>query len=175
MSRLIIIRGNSGSGKSTVAKRLRREMGYGTTLVQQDVVRREILRVQDKPGNPAIQLIADIALYAHSIGDNVVIEGIMPADRYGDMLHSVAGQFGETFVYYFDIPFEETLRRHNTKLNAHEFGEKEMREWWCERDVLGEDDRIITSDMSEDEIITKIMKDITEDENKLPHNQQTKI
>ena len=41
-SRLIIIRGNSGSGKTTVAKALRARIGDGlsddTMLVQQDVI-----------------------------------------------------------------------------------------------------------------------------------------
>ncbi len=45
MTRLIILRGNSGGGKTTVAKRLQRELGYETMLVQQDVVRHEILRI----------------------------------------------------------------------------------------------------------------------------------
>ena len=63
-------------------------------------------------------------------------------------------------MYYLDIPFEETLRRHKSKPNAHEFGEKELREWWHEEDVLSDEDRIITHDMREDEIITKIMSGI---------------
>ena len=57
MQRLIIIRGNSGSGKSTIAKRLQQKMGYQTMLIPQDVVRREMLRVRDKDNNPSIQLI----------------------------------------------------------------------------------------------------------------------
>lgn len=54
MSRLMIIRGNSGSGKSTIAKRLRYELGYGTMLIPQDVVRREIIRTKDVTDNPSI-------------------------------------------------------------------------------------------------------------------------
>ena len=158
--KLIIIRGNSSSGKSTIAMRLQREMGYGTMLIQQDVVRREMLRVKDTPGNPAVQLIGDLAIFGHTIDNDVIIEGILPADRYADMLQQVVKQFDESFVYYFDIPFEETLRRHATKPNAHEFGEDEMREWWSEHDVLESSDCIITHDMSEDEIIVRILQDI---------------
>lgn len=160
MNKLIIIRGNSGSGKTTIAKWLQREMGYGTMLISQDVVRREILRVKDTAGNPAIRLIGDMVKYGHSIGYDVIIEGILSTKKYGDMLSDVMKQFDQTFVYYLDIPFEETLRRHKSKPNAHEFGEKELREWWHEKDVLSDDDQIITHDMSEDEIITKIMSGI---------------
>ncbi|MFF1875871.1 kinase, partial [Kitasatospora herbaricolor] len=34
--KLIVLRGNSGSGKSTVARELRRMLGDGVALVEQD-------------------------------------------------------------------------------------------------------------------------------------------
>ncbi|MDD3415912.1 MAG: hypothetical protein PHY47_18225 [Lachnospiraceae bacterium] len=37
-------------------------------------------------------------------------------------------------AYYFDLSFEETLKRHQTKTNCNDFGEKEMRRWWREKD-----------------------------------------
>ncbi len=42
-SKLIMLRGNSGSGKSTVAKELQKRCGRGILLLSQDAVRREIL------------------------------------------------------------------------------------------------------------------------------------
>ena len=126
--RLIIIRGNSGSGKSTITKRLQHELGYGTMLIPQDVVRREIIRTKDIPNNPSVQLIKDIAMYGNSINYDVIIEGILVRERYGEMLHELASLFDETHAYYFDISPEETLRRHETKPNAHEFGETQIRE-----------------------------------------------
>ena len=53
------------------------------------------------------------------------------------MLQRLLNDFqGEKLIYYFDISFEETVRRHATKPNAHEFGESEMRQWWKDQDVL---------------------------------------
>jgi uridine kinase len=49
-TRLVIIRGPSGSGKSTIARALRDELGRGTALVEQDHVRRVLLREWDTPG-----------------------------------------------------------------------------------------------------------------------------
>lgn len=46
-STLIILRGNSASGKTTIAKQLQEHFGQGTLLVSQDVVRRDMLRVHD--------------------------------------------------------------------------------------------------------------------------------
>ena len=48
----------------------------------------------------------------------------------------LANLFDETYVYYFNISLDETLRRHETKPNFHEFGETRMREWYIENDTL---------------------------------------
>ena len=155
--KLLIIRGNSGSGKSTIAKRLQREMGYQTMLIQQDVVRREILRVKDVDDNPSIALIRDMAIYGKHIGYDVIVEGILFGERYGEMLRSLTKEFDEAYVYYLAISFEETLRRHAAKPNAHEFGEAQIRGWWLDKDVLGtKGEKIFTDKASEDEIVSTI-------------------
>jgi len=162
MRRLIIIRGNSGSGKSTIAKRLQREMGYETMLIPQDVVRREMLRVRDATDNPSIQLIYDLAMYGNKIGYDVIVEGIFVNERYGTTLKKLMDDFnGHPHVYYFDIPLEETLKRHALKPNAHEFGEKELRQWWVEKDYLNTPgEKYIMSDMTEDDIMDMLIEDI---------------
>lgn len=47
MGKLIILRGNSGSGKTTVAKELQKKFGYNTMPISQDEIRRNILWVKD--------------------------------------------------------------------------------------------------------------------------------
>ncbi|MCH5339689.1 MAG: zeta toxin family protein, partial [Acetatifactor sp.] len=47
MSKLIILRGNSGSGKTSVAKELQRQIGRNTLILPQDTVRREMLWAKD--------------------------------------------------------------------------------------------------------------------------------
>lgn len=49
VAKLIILRGNSGSGKTATGKALQRKFGRGTMLISQDVVRREMLFVKDGP------------------------------------------------------------------------------------------------------------------------------
>lgn len=162
MQRLIIIRGNSGSGKSTVAKKLQHKMGYQTMLIPQDIVRREMLRVRDIESNPSIQLVYDLAMYGKGIGYDVIIEGIFVNERYGDTLRRLIDDFqGETYVYYFDIPIEVTLQRHTSKPNAHEFGEKELRSWWVEKDYLNVvNEKMITADMTEDAMLAMFTHDM---------------
>ena len=160
--KLIIIRGNSGSGKTTVAKKLQHIMGHGTMLIPQDVIRRDILRVHDKTNNPAVELVSIMGLYGRKIGYNVIIEGIFTKQKYGDMLKQLINKFeNKVYVYYFDIPFEETLRRHQSKPNSTEYGEEEMRTWWVEKDYLGlSGEKLIDTKMPEDEVVQMIIDDI---------------
>lgn len=44
MPKLIILRGNSGSGKTTVAKELQKRFGRNTMMISQDAVRRDMLK-----------------------------------------------------------------------------------------------------------------------------------
>ena len=63
MSKLIVLRGNSGSGKTSVAKELQKKFGHGTMLISQDVVRREMLYVKDGEKPKVDELIYQIAKY----------------------------------------------------------------------------------------------------------------
>lgn len=136
-AQLILLRGNSGSGKTTTGKALQRKFGHGTMLISQDVVRREMLFVKDGPDTEAGQLLWELAAYGKRHCSVVILEGILRSDWYKGLFENLLKEFGDhIFAYYFDIPFEETLNRHQQKPNAHEFGEKEMRKWWNEKDLL---------------------------------------
>lgn len=159
---LIILRGNSGCGKTSTARLLQRQLGCGTMSVSQDVVRREILRVKDSEGNPAIQLIYDLCMYGNNVGYTVILEGILSNKKYGAMLRRLLDDFqGEKLIYYFDVSFEETVRRHATKPSAHEFGESEMRQWWKDQDVLNvPGEQRIGEQLSQAEIVDLIHRDV---------------
>ena len=136
-------------------------MGYGTMLIPQDTVRRDIIRVADEPNNPAIELIATIATYGNKIGYDVIIEGILNKDKYGLMLEEVAEHFDEVYAYYLDLSFEETLARHATKEKSNEFGEKEMREWWVDKDYLGwPNEQLLKAELSKEDAIAMILSQV---------------
>lgn len=60
-TRLIVLRGNSASGKSSVAACIRDRFGRGLALVGQDNLRRVVLRERDRPGAANIGLIDTVA------------------------------------------------------------------------------------------------------------------
>jgi predicted kinase len=160
-TRLIVLRGNSGSGKSAVAAAVRRAYGKrGFAIVGQDLLRREILKEQDVPGGVNIGLIEITARYALDHGYHVIVEGILQATHYAGMLQRLADDHrGMTAFYYLDIPFAETLRRHATKPKANEFGEAQMRRWYLPLDLLPFVDEIVVPETSSlDETVSLIMR-----------------
>lgn len=105
-------------------------------LISQDVIRRDILKVRDGENTLAIPLMKELLKYGNIHSDIVILEGIMNADWYKPLFELAVLLYGtDVYAYYFDIPFEETLRRHQTKPNCGSFGEEEMRRWWREKDL----------------------------------------
>lgn len=154
-----MIRGNSGSGKSSTALALRHAAGRGVALVQQDLIRRNLLREHDRPGGLNIDLIALTVRFCLEHDYDVILEGILHADRYGDMIRTLINEHrGRSFVYYYDIPFEETLRRHASKDNSHEYGVKELSEWFVEHDMLGiPGEQIIGPEQAQVDTVARIL------------------
>ena len=162
MPKLIILRGNSGSGKTTVAAKLQHIIGRNTMLIPQDFVRREMLYARDGDDSPAIPLMISLLEYGHGHFDTAIIEGITRSDWYSPLFKRAKELYkDDLYAYYFDIPFEETLRRHATRDKCGEFGEKEMREWWNDKDYLPYlPEKTITQDMSAEDIVNMILRDI---------------
>ncbi|MFI1415618.1 kinase [Streptomyces sp. NPDC020707] len=155
-SRLVVVRGNSASGKSSVAAGLRERFGRGLALVGQDNLRRIVLRERDRPGAANIDLTARYVLDA---GYHVVLEGILYADHYGDMLAQLRTDHrGPTHGYYLDVPFGETLTRHASKPIADDIDERQLRDWYRERDLLpGGIETVIGADSALHETVDRIM------------------
>ena len=64
---LIILRGNSGSGKTTIGKRLQSEFGKNTMLISQDVIRRDMLKVSDGLDTLCLPLMKELLKYDANI------------------------------------------------------------------------------------------------------------
>ncbi|EFL32911.1 conserved hypothetical protein [Streptomyces viridochromogenes DSM 40736] len=160
-TRLVVLRGNSASGKSSVAAGLRERFGRGLALVGQDNLRRVVLRERDRPGAANIGLIDLTARYALDAGFHVVVEGILHADRYGEMLAGLrADHRGPTHGYYLDVPFAQTLVRHATKPIADDVHEGQLRDWYRPHDLLpGGVETVVGADSGLHETVDRIMRE----------------
>ncbi|CAM5287959.1 AAA family ATPase [Kitasatospora aureofaciens] len=158
---LVVVRGPSGAGKSSVAAGLRAAYGRGLALVGQDLLRRTVLRERDVPGGANIGLISLVARHALDSGFHVVVEGILAAERYGPMLADlVADHRGRSHLYYLDVDFAETVRRHATRSQAAEFSPEDMAGWYRERDLLpGGAERVVPQDSTLAGTVARILAD----------------
>lgn len=124
-------------------------MGRGTAWVEQDHVRRIVLRERDKPGAANIDLISMCVRFALQRGFNVVLEGILRADHYAVMLEELHREYpGASAWYYLDISFAETVRRHAIRPQETEFSTEDMRGWYRPNDLLSFVDETIIGENS---------------------------
>jgi hypothetical protein len=161
-TRLIVLRGNSASGKTSTAAEIRRRHRLrDLAIIGQDNLRRDVLRERDVPGGANIGLVDLVTRYALGHGFNAIVEGIFWTDHYAGMLKALIDDHqGLTCCYYLDVPFDETLRRHATKPQAEKYGAAEMKAWFRERDLLsGGVEEIIPAGTPQDEIVRRIMTD----------------
>ena len=166
--KIVVLRGNSGSGKTTIANRIRelikKEYNDNIVIISQDTIRREVLNVHDKDNSKmVIDFILDLIKLSTSSGKNVILEGIFNRKYYEEMFITIKNMFKEESViaYYFDLSFEETVNRHLGRKQKDEFGIEELKKWWIDKDYLEciEEKRICELDKIDDlskEIVERI-------------------
>ncbi len=108
-------------------------------------------------------LLMELVQYGRRHCDYVILEGILFSETYEALFRCIQAEYAaeDIHAYYYDIPFEETLRRHETKPNRADFGSEAMRDWWKEKDYIGYlPEKILTQTMTLEEAATRILADI---------------
>lgn len=125
---LVVLRGNSGSGKTSVAREVQRRLPRGTcAVVSQDDVRRLVLREPDEEGRFNVELIGIMAAACLARDMSVLVEGILDSHRYQWMLEQLASQAAAARFFAWDLSFEETVRRHAMRPQREESTPDDMR------------------------------------------------
>ena len=160
MPKLIVLRGNSGSGKSTVAKAVQEQVSPYPMLIEHDYIRRKVLKEKEGPGTINAELIYRMITYAFEKERDVILEGILRIDAYRTLFDRLITMHPrDNYFYYFNIPFEETLKRHATKEGA-DFNEADMRRWYKENEETGYINEIIVEPTNTfDETVTQIIQE----------------
>lgn len=137
MSKLVVLRANSGSGKSTIAK-LVHAATKNSVVIEQDYYIKYSAAATTKAQELArrARIFTDVTT-ALTTYDTVILEGVFDSRRYtNNFTELLATRPDNNYFFYIDVSFEETLRRHQQREKRHEFGEKEMRDWYVSRDAL---------------------------------------
>lgn len=146
-TRLIIIRGNPSSGKTTLARTIRSRVGHDVAIIGHKELRRYTLGVVDRPGTPTPGLLDTMVRYCLDHGMHVVLEGVMPSTLYADMLRQLRSDHeGITRCYWFDLHFDETLARHRNKPTM-DYTEEKLKASWTGTDLVdGLDEGLLLSE-----------------------------
>jgi predicted kinase len=159
---LLVIRGNSGSGKTTTAREVRRRYGQrGCALIEQDHVRRVILREHGGGGDDRVapNFIAAMVRAALDGGYHVILEGILHTGQYGTHLRTLLSEHpGPTACFYLDVTFDETVRRHLRREEPIPVDAETMRGWYTGQDLLGVPGEVVISEsMGFEDAVTTIL------------------
>jgi len=164
-TKIIVLRGNIASGKSTVAKNLRSKLGVENALiVSQDILSREILPYKDgEISVPYMKvIIEEIIKSANEINyPYLILEGIWLKRRYGDFFEELVKKYKDNnfFFYYFDISLDETLNRDTTR--AGYMSKEKIKSSYTPKDFLENiKEEIIDSKRSCEEITQRIIKEM---------------
>lgn len=163
MSKIIIIRGNSASGKTSLAQVLQEEFGENTLLLSQDLLRRTMLHAHDGSDTPTIPLLLDLIDYGRKHCPITILEGILRSDWYQPIWEKILTSYPPNHIhaYYYDLPFSETLNRHASREKAKTFGESSMRRWWLEKDYLQTiTETTLTKELSLEEVKKRILSEL---------------
>lgn len=135
--------------------------GY-VAWVEQDYLRRVVPHEHDIPDGLISALISQTVRYALGNGCDVILEGILYAARYSEMLRALHDDHrGRTMWYWFDVSLEETLPRHATRPQSKEFGADAMRNWYRERDPLEfATETLVPEEWTIDQTVDRILSDM---------------
>lgn len=133
--KLIILRGPSGAGKSTVARKLHSESKRKVVLIEQDYYREQLINnslgTKDTSKAMRLEMFETDIRIALKHNFDVIVEGILNPQTYVPVFERIREvSHVEAFMFYFDVSFEETARRHATRGKAGRFSADEMKEWY---------------------------------------------
>lgn len=159
-TQLVVLRGPSRAGKSTLSMALRQRP---MSVVGQDHLRRIILKDRDELELTAILELLELTVrFCLDRGKSVVLEGILWSEKYAELIHRLlADHRGANFVYYLLIGFEETVARHTASPDAADWTAEDMRDWWNGDDRLGiPEEAVLDANLPRPQLVSRIKRDL---------------
>lgn len=162
-TKLIIIRGPSASGKSTVAREIAESSTRKVAWLEEDHFRRVILQAKEPPElrrEICKKMLCDNARTLLKSDFDVVIEGILSKKHYTETIKELFREHdGDSYLFHFNVSLKETAKRHRTKPIADVVTEAQLQEWYAAGGSIGIDsEEIIAESLSKEQAVSHIRK-----------------
>ncbi|MGC5033971.1 AAA family ATPase [Micromonospora sp. DT229] len=107
----------------------------------------------------APSFIASTARAALDAGYHVILEGILDSHGHSTILRRLIAEHpGPSTVFYFDVSFDETVRRHLSRREPIPVAADQMRQWYVPHDLLGiNGEHVLAESTGFDETVTTIL------------------
>lgn len=147
-TKLIIIRGPSGVGKSTVAQALMNRTKRPTVLVDLDHYRFGFVNPPRRDHELEYEMSGSDVLIGLRLGFDVIFDGNFTADARDPFLEKLfQAHSEENYLFYLDASLPETLRRHETKPAAR-ISTNKMREAYKYASPTGRKEEVVIPESS---------------------------
>lgn len=148
MTKLIIIRGPSGVGKSTVAKALMKRTKRPTVLVDLDHYRFSFVNPPNHAHDLEYEMSGSDVLIGLRLGFDVIFDGNFTATAHDPLLAKwFSAHPEENYLFYLDASLNETLKRHETKSHPRISTDK-MKEVYQYASAIGHENEVIIPESS---------------------------
>ncbi|QOD86737.1 kinase [Weissella viridescens] len=147
MSQIIVLRGNSASGKTSLARVLKAAHPQTTFLIAQDTIKRELLLEHEGPHSLTPKLIVTLLDWALDHQLDIILEGILRTEHYRAVYTFLDSVTVPVHYFYLNLDFDIGLQRNNLKPTP--FSEIQLKKWWCHNgDPLKHAEIIIPTQLS---------------------------
>lgn len=141
MPKVIILRGNSASGKSTVVNEIVKTAKNKIAIIEHDLYRNKILFPKEHYKTDVREMAQNDVMFCLAHGYDVFWVSIFHAVDHKDFLVNFFEKIHPTnnYIFNFETTFEETLKRHETRNLKSVFGKESMQKWYKPIERLGFD------------------------------------
>lgn len=157
--KIVILRGPSSSGKSTIAKLIADQTG-AVAVIEQDKLTEDVFNHQEgfkEATRDAIKGLVEVALQ-HDF--KVLLDGILNVAYYQEYFNELTEAHQDHVLFvYINASFETTLQRHAERDKSKLFGKEEMAGWFAKSKPLAKHGELVIGDnIPADQAAQKIIK-----------------
>ena len=161
MTKLIILRGPSGVGKSTVARALMKRTTRPTVFVDLDHYRFSFVNPPKHDHDLEYEMSGSDVLIGLKLGFDVIFDGNFTATAHDPFLEKLLSAHPEeTYLIYLDASLNETLKRQETKSHSR-ISTNKMKEVYQYASPTGHEKEVILPESSSVEQTVEQIAQIT--------------